>query len=188
MLHCHPSEVLHCNYKEEIGPKIKFGHNFWLEGPFDTRSTRLIWTAFCKIFSGTPHLTIFGAPKYAPKYAYLAYLAIFKCSEVQKYKVCRLCRKYKVCNYAGDPKCASRIHRRLLTTSPSSLATVANWHHGKWFKFDIRSSTGWYLLQSTGILVSIKRFQIGDKVNWSEEKEHTCMWRGATKVENEKYE
>ena len=22
------------------------------------------WTAFCKIFSGTPHLTIFGAPKY----------------------------------------------------------------------------------------------------------------------------
>ena len=80
-----------------------------------------------------------------------------------------------VCNYTGDPKCASRIHRRLLTTAPSSLATVANWHHGKWFKFDIRSSTGWYLLQSTGILVSIKRFQIGDKVNWSEEKEHTYV-------------
>ena len=80
-----------------------------------------------------------------------------------------------VCNYAGDPKCASRIHRRLLTTAPSSLATVANWHHGKWFKFDIRSSTGWYLLQSPGILVSIKRFQMEDKVTWSEEKEHTYV-------------
>ena len=86
-----------------------------------------------------------------------------------------VCKLEIVCNYAGDPKCASRIHRRLLTTAPSSLATVANWHHGKWFKFDIRSSTGWYLLQSTGILVSIKRFQIGDKVNWSEEKEHTYV-------------
>ena len=24
-----------------------------------------VWTTFCKIFSGTPHLTVFGAPKYA---------------------------------------------------------------------------------------------------------------------------
>ena len=28
---------------------------------------KCVLTAFCKIFSGTPHLTIFGAPKYAPK-------------------------------------------------------------------------------------------------------------------------
>ena len=28
-----------------------------------------VWTAFCKNFSGTPHLTIFGAPKYVTKYA-----------------------------------------------------------------------------------------------------------------------
>ena len=34
-----------------------------------------VWTAFCKIFSRTPHLTIFGAPKYAPWYAYLTFIA-----------------------------------------------------------------------------------------------------------------
>ena len=35
-----------------------------------------VWTAFCKIYSGTPHLTIFCAPKYTPKYAYLAIFSI----------------------------------------------------------------------------------------------------------------
>ena len=35
-------------------PKIWLVHKFWLEGPIDVRPT-----AFCKIFSGTPHLTIF---------------------------------------------------------------------------------------------------------------------------------
>ena len=54
---------------------MRFGHNIWLEGPIDL--DQRVSTAFCKIFSGTPHLTLFGAPKYAPKYAYLAYLAIF---------------------------------------------------------------------------------------------------------------
>ena len=33
-----------------------------------------VWTAFCKIFSGTPHLNIFCTPKYAPQISYLAYL------------------------------------------------------------------------------------------------------------------
>ena len=41
ILHCHPSQVLHCNNNREIGPKIKFGPYFWLEGPIDTRSMRL---------------------------------------------------------------------------------------------------------------------------------------------------
>ena len=34
-----------------------------------------VWTAFCTIFSGTLHLTKFGALKYAPKYAKYAFLA-----------------------------------------------------------------------------------------------------------------
>ena len=34
-------------------------------------------TAFCKIFSGTPHLTIFSAPKYAPQISCLAIFGIF---------------------------------------------------------------------------------------------------------------
>ena len=40
------------------------------------------WTAFCKIFSETPHLTIFGAPKYVPKYAkygQICQICIFGC-------------------------------------------------------------------------------------------------------------
>ena len=69
LLPSRPKFYIATNNNEEIGPKIKFGHNFWLEGPFDTRSTHLIWTVFCKIFSGTPHLTIFGSLKYVPKYA-----------------------------------------------------------------------------------------------------------------------
>ena len=39
--------------------KFKFNLLIWLY--------QCVWTAFCKIFSGTLHLTIFGAPKYAPK-------------------------------------------------------------------------------------------------------------------------
>ena len=48
-------------------PKNLFGHNFWMEGPIDLRPTHLN-CIFCKIFLGTPHLTIFGSPKYVPKY------------------------------------------------------------------------------------------------------------------------
>ena len=40
-------------------PKTRFGCNFWLEGPILTYDQR-DWTAFSKIFSGTPHLTICG--------------------------------------------------------------------------------------------------------------------------------
>ena len=40
-------------------------HNFWLDGAIDLRC---VWTAFCKIFSGT-HFTIFDALEYALKYA-----------------------------------------------------------------------------------------------------------------------
>ena len=38
---CHHFEVLHCNYNGAIGSKMRFGHNFWLEGPIDLRPTRL---------------------------------------------------------------------------------------------------------------------------------------------------
>ena len=37
-----------------------------------------VWTAFCKIFPGTPYLTIFGALKYAPQIPYLAIFGIFE--------------------------------------------------------------------------------------------------------------
>ena len=47
---------------------MRFGHNIWLEGPIDL--DQRVSTAFCKIFSGTPHSTIFGALKYAHKYAH----------------------------------------------------------------------------------------------------------------------
>ena len=55
--------------------KMRFGHSFWL-GFLLTQGQRG-WTAFCKIFSGIPHLTIFGALKYPPVILYLAYLAVF---------------------------------------------------------------------------------------------------------------
>ena len=63
----HYFEVLPCNFNGTIRQKMRFGHNIWLEGPIDL--DQRVSTAFCKIFSGTPHLTIFGALKYAPKYA-----------------------------------------------------------------------------------------------------------------------
>ena len=55
-----------------------------------------VWTAFCKILSGTPHLTIFGALKYAPKYS--------KYGKI--YKICLLCAsigrwKMQVCVIFG---------------------------------------------------------------------------------------
>ena len=37
----HHFEVLHCKYKGSIWPKMRFGHNFWLEGPIDLRPMRL---------------------------------------------------------------------------------------------------------------------------------------------------
>ena len=50
---------------------MRFGHNFWLGVILTTHG---VWTAFCKIFSGTPHLTIFGALNYEPKYGQVRYL------------------------------------------------------------------------------------------------------------------
>ena len=35
------SGVLHCNYNGAIRPKMRFGCNFWLEGPIDLQPTRL---------------------------------------------------------------------------------------------------------------------------------------------------
>ena len=43
---------------------MRFGHNFW-PGALLTQGQR-IFTSFYKIFSGIPHFTIFGGPKYAP--------------------------------------------------------------------------------------------------------------------------
>ena len=37
----HHFEVLHCNWNDAIGPKMRFGHNLSLEGPIDLRPTRL---------------------------------------------------------------------------------------------------------------------------------------------------
>ena len=34
-------EVLHYNNNGEIGPKVRFGPDFWLEGPIDLRLMRL---------------------------------------------------------------------------------------------------------------------------------------------------
>ena len=48
------------------------GHRYKCLEPFLS-----LWEHFCKIFSGTHHLTIFGAPKYAPKMHGWPYLAIF---------------------------------------------------------------------------------------------------------------
>ena len=75
--------VWHCYYNGAIGPKMRFGCNFWLEGPFDLRPTCLncilqdifrdtsldhIWLAqIC-----TPN-TVFG--RIWLYLAYLAYLA-----------------------------------------------------------------------------------------------------------------
>ena len=50
--------VLHYNYNGEISQKWDLVITFdW--GVLLTQGQR-VWTAFCKIFSGTPHLTIFG--------------------------------------------------------------------------------------------------------------------------------
>ena len=54
---------------------MRFGHNIWLEGPIDL--DQRVSTVFCKIFSGTPHSTIFGARKYSPKYAKYGQICIF---------------------------------------------------------------------------------------------------------------
>ena len=62
--------VLHCNYNGAVAPKFDLVITFdW--GVLLTQGQR-VWTAFCKIFSGIPHLTIFGSPKYARQMPYLA--------------------------------------------------------------------------------------------------------------------
>ena len=50
-----------------------------MEGPIDP--------TFCKIFSGTTHLAIFGVHKYAPKYAYLAKYAYLGAPNMVKWGV-----------------------------------------------------------------------------------------------------
>ena len=42
---------------------MRFGHNFWLGGPIDTRSMRLN-CILQDLFLGITHWTIFGSPKY----------------------------------------------------------------------------------------------------------------------------
>ena len=55
---CRHFEVLHCNYNWEIGQQIDLVVTFdW--AVLSTQGQR-VWT--CKILSGIPHLTIFGAP------------------------------------------------------------------------------------------------------------------------------
>ena len=71
---CKQFLVLHGNHNGEMGQKIDLVIIFdWRV--LLTYKDQHVWTAFCKIFSGTPHLTIYGASEYASKYAYLAYLA-----------------------------------------------------------------------------------------------------------------
>ena len=60
---CKQFLVLHGNHDGEMGQKIDLVIIFdWRV--LLTYKDQHVWTAFCKIFSGTPHLTIFGAPKY----------------------------------------------------------------------------------------------------------------------------
>ena len=65
--------VLHCNYNGAVAPKFDLVITFdW--GVLLTQGQR-VWTAFCKIFSGIPHLTIFSTLKYAAQILYLAVFA-----------------------------------------------------------------------------------------------------------------
>ena len=57
-------------------PKIRLGHIFWLEGPIHLRPTRLN-CILQDLFRDTPLDHIARAQIFPPKYAYLAYLAIF---------------------------------------------------------------------------------------------------------------
>ena len=67
--------VLHCNYNGAVAPKFDLVITFdW--GVLLTQGQRVL-TAFCKIFSGIPHLTIFGTPKCVPQILCLANLAVF---------------------------------------------------------------------------------------------------------------
>ena len=65
--------VLHCNYNRDVAPK--FNLLIWL-GVLLTQGQH-VWAAFCMIFSGVPHSTIFGLPKYARQILCLSYLAVF---------------------------------------------------------------------------------------------------------------
>ena len=53
--------VLHCNYNRDVAPK--FNLLIWL-GVLLTQGQH-VWAAFCMIFSGVQHSTIFCLPKYA---------------------------------------------------------------------------------------------------------------------------
>ena len=59
-------------------PQIRnlfFGkNNFSKGGRVLLTQGQCVWTAFCMIFSGIPHWTIFGLPKYACLTSYLAYI------------------------------------------------------------------------------------------------------------------
>ena len=63
-------------YKGEIGQKSDLVMT-WM-GVLLTRDQR-VWTAFCKIFSELPYLTIFGMLKYAPKYVFWGH--VFECAK-----------------------------------------------------------------------------------------------------------
>ena len=68
-------KISSCRHFGGNRPKMRFGHKFWL-GVLLTQGQR-VWTAFFLIFSGIPHLTIFGTPKYRPVVLYLACLSVF---------------------------------------------------------------------------------------------------------------
>ena len=76
--------VLHCNYNGEIGQKLD------LVITFDRRALlteeQRLWAAFCKIFSGTRHLTRFGALKYVPKYDQICIFGAYSYSQNLQYK------------------------------------------------------------------------------------------------------
>ena len=75
LLPSRPKFYIATNNNEEIGPKIKFGHNFWLEGPIDTRSTRLN-CILQDLFRDTP-LGHSWRAQICAKNAYLAYLGAY---------------------------------------------------------------------------------------------------------------
>ena len=64
--------LLHSNYNGDVAQKFDLLMVFDWGVPLT--SGQCAWTAFCMFFSGIPHSTIFGWPKYARQILYLAYL------------------------------------------------------------------------------------------------------------------
>ena len=79
-----PRNVNFVNYKRtwkwnfRLGPSVK-SVSYKQDSRFLLTQGQHIWSAFCKIFLGIPHLTIFGDLKEAPKYGQIWPNAVLGC-------------------------------------------------------------------------------------------------------------